>query len=172
MWNELVTLFTEMHVIPAVCLILGVILSIIEIFTPGYGIFGILGAILVALGIIFRMIFGGSLAQLFIMVFIIAFVVIIAFMIMVRSAKYGWLSRSPIIQNGSALSKEYLAKEDKVNARLLGKEGIVKAECRPVGRIEADEELYDVISEGDFIPLGTVVRIIAIEGNKIVVKRV
>ena len=172
MWTDLVTLFTEMHVIPAVCLILGIILCIIEIFTPGLGIFGLLGAILVVIGIIFRMVFGGSLSQLFIMVFAISFVIIIAFMIMIRSARYGWLSRSPIILNATALSREQLAKEDKENARLLGKEGIVKAECRPAGKIEIEEEIYDVVSEGEFITNGTVVRVVAIEGNKITVKRV
>ena len=38
--------------------------------------------------------------------------------------------------------------------------------------IEIEEEIYDVVSEGEFITNGTVVRVVAIEGNKITVKRV
>ena len=53
-WQEVALVFTEIGWIPAICLILGMILIIVEIFQPGFGFFGIAGGILVVIGIIVR----------------------------------------------------------------------------------------------------------------------
>ena len=42
-WQEVALVFTEIGWIPAICLILGMILIIVEIFQPGFGFFGIAG---------------------------------------------------------------------------------------------------------------------------------
>ena len=53
-WDEIALVFTEIGWIPAVCIILGLICIIIEIFQPGFGVFGITGTILLVVGIAVR----------------------------------------------------------------------------------------------------------------------
>ena len=53
----------------------------------------------------------------------------------------------------------------------LGMEGITISELRPSGFIEIDGERVDALSEGNFIPKGTSVKVVKIEGSKIIVRR-
>ena len=57
--QEIVYLFQEMNVAAAICLGIGLILLIIEIFTPGFGLFGIAGVIMSIIGIVLRATAGG-----------------------------------------------------------------------------------------------------------------
>ncbi|PHS29166.1 MAG: hypothetical protein COA82_12940 [Alkaliphilus sp.] len=55
---------------------------------------------------------------------------------------------------------------------LLNKEGLVKSYLRPTGRIEIEGEVYDVIADGDFVEKGLRVKVIKVEGRKIVVNKI
>ena len=53
----------------------------------------------------------------------------------------------------------------------LGEVGVVVHQLRPSGVIEmADGKRLDVVSEGAFIPVGQKVKVIAIEGRRILVR--
>lgn len=54
---------------------------------------------------------------------------------------------------------------------LVGKSGTVLTELRPAGTAEIDGRPVDVVSEGAFLPKGTSVRVIAVEGMRVVVRR-
>lgn len=58
------------------------------------------------------------------------------------------------------------------NAVYLGSEGQVSADLRPAGKGMFDGRLLDIVSDGEFIDAGTVVKIILHEGSRIVVARV
>ena len=96
MWNEFIQLFTQMSPIAAICLIVGLILAIIEIFQPGIGIFGTLGAILLVVGVVIRMAAGGTFQQLFYMVFCIVLILVATFLLMIRMARMGWLTKTAL----------------------------------------------------------------------------
>jgi membrane-bound ClpP family serine protease len=53
---------------------------------------------------------------------------------------------------------------------LKGKTGVVTKICRPVGNVDFDGVMLEVISQGEFIETGTAVEVIEIEGNRVVVK--
>lgn len=53
---------------------------------------------------------------------------------------------------------------------LIGKQGTVVNELRPVGKIQVAGELYSAISRGAFLPKGCQVVVLAIEINNLVVK--
>ena len=57
-FTEIGILFTGMTVPALIALILGFVFVVIEIFQPGFGIFGIVGGILITLGIVLRALVG------------------------------------------------------------------------------------------------------------------
>jgi membrane-bound ClpP family serine protease len=57
-------------------------------------------------------------------------------------------------------------------ALLKGREGVVLSPLRPSGSIEIDGRPVDVVSDGRFVEAGTVVRVIRVEGARVVVEPV
>jgi membrane-bound serine protease (ClpP class) len=54
---------------------------------------------------------------------------------------------------------------------LVGRAGVVLARLAPGGKIETKEgEIFDVVAEGDFVEAGRRVRIVAVEGTRVVVR--
>lgn len=170
--ESFVTLFTTMEIATALCLICGLILIFIEIFQPGFGIFGISGGVLLLIGVILQAITSNyNLTQIIILIFLLILILFIAFLIMMRSLKYGWLSRSPIIQNETAVPQG-LTDGTEDFSFLLGKEGITKTFLRPVGKAEFDGKDYDVVAyQGAAFEEGISVIVCETEGSRIVVKK-
>ncbi len=61
--------------------------------------------------------------------------------------------------------------ERKRTSELVGRRGRALSMLRPAGRAEFDGELYDVVTEGDFVQPGEPVEITAVHGNRIIVRR-
>lgn len=57
-------------------------------------------------------------------------------------------------------------------ASLHGAVGTTNTPLRPAGVVRFDDKFVDVVSDGGFIPAGTRVQVIAVEGTRIVVKEV
>jgi membrane-bound ClpP family serine protease len=57
-------------------------------------------------------------------------------------------------------------------AELLGAIGTTNTPLRPAGMVKFGEKFVDVVSDGGFIPAGTRVQVIQVEGTRIVVKEV
>jgi membrane-bound serine protease (ClpP class) len=53
----------------------------------------------------------------------------------------------------------------------LGKEGESQTVLRPSGKDIFDEEILDVVAEGEMIPKDTRIKVIRVEGNRIVVAK-
>lgn len=171
-WQEVALVFTEIGWIPAICIILGLIFIIIEIFQPGFGFFGICGGILVAVGIAVRMYYSGAgnpIIQLIVMVGVVALILLIALAIMLISIKMGWLSRTAFVENSTAVSKDY-SKGTGDFSFLIGQRGTTLTALRPSGTVEIEGKKYDVVSQADFIDKDQLVEVIEVEGVRIVVK--
>jgi membrane-bound serine protease (ClpP class) len=56
-------------------------------------------------------------------------------------------------------------------AILLGKVGVAKTTLRPSGKADIDGRLEDVVSQGEFLAAGEPVRVVAVEGTRVVVER-
>lgn len=170
--QEFVTLFKNMPIASIICLIIGIVLIIIEIFQPGFGIFGILGGALSIVGIVLRVLVGDGnvFAQIFILLFFDVIIILIAFFAMLLTAKKGWLNRSPLIQNDTAVDKDHSEGTADYSA-LVGMLGIAVTDLRPVGRANIDCEAYDVVADGFFIKKGEGIKVVSVEGSKITVTR-
>jgi len=156
--------------IPAIAYVLlaaGVILAVIELCIPGFGICGT-GAIIffiasvvfaaksVAAGIVFGVI-----------VLLIVAAILVAFSIMASKGKFV----KPLVLKDSLGSKEgYSSSRD--FAFLLGKEGCARSTLRPAGRVEINGKTYDVVTSGEFIEGDTPVRVTEVSGSRIVVEKV
>lgn len=89
-WEEVALVFSDIGWVPAICLILGMILIIVEIFQPGFGFFGITGGILVVVGIIVRIYNNGGgnpIIQFFVLLAVVLGVLAVAAVVMMIALK-------------------------------------------------------------------------------------
>jgi Membrane-bound serine protease (ClpP class) len=172
-WQEVDILFSEISVGAAVCLGLGIVFIIIEVFSPGFGFFGISGLLLLILGIVLRVVArdnnGNPLFQILLLLLLSSVIIIVAFIIMSQSAKKGWLSRTPIIMADSAVPTGITGGTADYT-ELLGKDGVAQSMLRPAGIATIDGKRYDVVAEGAFIDADTEITVSKVEGVRIVVR--
>lgn len=165
--DQFVSLFTGMDIVTAICLCIGILLAIVEIFQPGFIALGVMSAILLVTGVVLRVSTETGedvFAMTFMLAFMIVLVLVIAFFIMVQTVRRSWLVGTP--ESDDEL--------DDVDAsvdysHLKGKLGVATTMLRPVGKVEINDEIYEVIADGFFINRGQVVKVIATIGSKITV---
>ncbi|OEK05447.1 NfeD family protein [Roseivirga misakiensis] len=143
-------------------ILIGLVLVVVElIFIPGTTIFGILGALLVAVGVYFTYENYGNTTGTY--VFIGSAVAGGGLLIYGLKAKT-W-KRFAL---GSQINSK--VKEGYVDALRLDMSGLAQSDLKPIGKAEFDGKTYEVSSQGDLIDAGSTVRIVRINGNKIIVK--
>ena len=147
--------------------VLGIVLLGVEIFLiPGFGIAGILGIIGIVAGIF--MSFG--LANIAISAFSIFISLIIDIILIIIITRF--VVKSKGFSNKIALNSDTSGYYSSVSFDyLLNKEGIADTFFRPTGYVIIDDKKYDAISEGEFIEKGSNLKVVLVEGNKIVVKK-
>ncbi|NLJ79343.1 MAG: nodulation protein NfeD, partial [Tissierellia bacterium] len=148
--------------------ITGLILLVVEAIVPGFGLPGISGIVLVVLGTVLAM---GSLVSALMSVSIAIIITAIITILLIKHGK-----RIPHLDN-IVLNARHIQEEEKQEIvsgydEYLNSEGISISELRPSGKIEIDGRRLDAISEGAFIPRGSDIEVIRVEGNKIIVRRI
>lgn len=152
-----------------ICAVAGIILMLVEVFMPGFGLPGLAGLALLLAAIVLTWVEYGAYAGLGATLIVIA-VSAIALTISFKSATSGKLSRSPLILRESrGRAESYRANEDM--SRLLGMEGMALSVLRPAGTAEFDGERIQVVSAGDFIEKGARIKVVEVEGARIQVKQ-
>lgn len=171
-FTEIGLLFTGMTVPALIALILGFVFVVIEIFQPGFGIFGIVGGILIVLGIVLRALVGDGnvFAQVFLLIFFEAVGILIAFLVLILTAKRGWLNRSPLVESGTAVSTAH-SEGTADYSGLVGETGIAVTDLKPVGKAQIGDRTVEVVSDGFYISKGEAVKVVGAEGVKISVER-
>lgn len=152
----------------ALFFILGIMGLVLEIFiSPGFGIAGVTGLLLLGWGVFLLVVDVTRAVQA---VVIALLVTIMLFLIGVRGA--GKLRLWQRLSLGSRQYKEegYLAPKTDL-ARYVGHTGTVLTPLRPSGTIEVGNVRLDVVSEGEYIPRGVKVKVIGVEGSRVVVRR-
>lgn len=152
----------------------GVILLLTEIFViPGFGIAGISGIVLIFLSIFLSLIGSGPFitSETISMAIIqLAFAIIAALVLIFLLAKH--LPKSSLF-NRLVLSESEKAEEGFVSVseepELLGKTGVAITILRPVGIAEIEGKRVEVVSDGEFIQPGTKIKVIKVEGMRVLV---
>ncbi|HEY7327901.1 MAG TPA: NfeD family protein [Gemmataceae bacterium] len=164
--------------------LLGLILIGLEIFViPGFGVTGISGIILV-LGSIGLVAYGhwprsneewigyGQALGPFTLTIVGA--IVSAFMLARYLPQIPYANRlilKPQEESGEFGEEPADSIQPEI-AALLGAIGVAATPLRPAGKVQFGDEFIDVVAEGSYVQPGTRVRVIEIEGNRIVVKEV
>ena len=151
-----------------ICFVIGIGLLILEAFMPGFGAPGITGIILEVITLVLTWFEHGPVATLG-MLLIVLLVLTIAISTSLRSITKGRLSKSSLVHSETESNEDgYRSIQDL--AVFMDKEGTATSVLRPTGIADFEGVRLNVSSEGDFIPAGTKVRIVKVEGAKILVR--
>ncbi|MEG2719177.1 MAG: NfeD family protein [Clostridia bacterium] len=150
------------------CFVLGIVLLIIEVFMPGFGLPGISGVLLEIAAIVMTYLWHGGLAALGVTLIILA-VIALVISLALRSVNKGKLSKSPIILNASESAAEGFSATKDMEV-FLGKEGVTTTVLRPSGMAEFDGVKLNVVADGEYIPQNVRVKIDHVEGARVVVR--
>ena len=148
-----------------VLIICAIILFAVETFIPG-GILGIIGIIaLVAAIIVGYTAFPGYGTMIAVGIFLVT---IVLFILWLKILPKTWIAK--ILTIDKDLSDAHGTNESIEN--LLDKEGETLCSLRPSGFAEIEGKKIDVISEGEMIDKGAKVKVIEVESNRVVVKKI
>ena len=151
----------------ALCLLLGMGLIVAEVFLPGFGLPGVAGIALVGVGTILAGMHFGALTAVALLLVIIAVLAMLISWIL-RSAAKGDVSQSKLFLH----QKDELGDQQQDMQVLVGHDGKTLSVLRPSGIGDFDGVRLNVVTEGEFIENGTPIRIVRVEGGKIVVKAI
>lgn len=152
-----------------ICMLVGVVLLLVEVFMPGFGIPGISGCALLGAGIIMTWIQFGAKVGLGITVVVLALLAILISVAM-RSVAKGKLGKSEFVLNEDMSSEKNESSEDMLS--LIGEVGEVSTVLRPVGVAEFECGRLNVMTEGEYIERGAKVVITRVDGTTVFVKKV
>lgn len=145
--------------------LLGMIFLILEAMAPGFGIFGIGGIVSIVLSIIMA---SNSVLQAFIYIVLAFIVTIVTVIFALRKLPRRKISKTLFLN--TELNKQEGFISSKENDEYINKEGISASDLRPSGKIEIDGVILDAISQNTFIEKGKLIKVIKVEGSKIIVK--
>jgi len=164
-------------VIEILIFVAGVILLLIEIFViPGFGIFGVLGIIMIMAGLFLGLISDfpmvePDLLSTAIIQLASAFVLGIAVIaVLLKFLPKTGMWKNLILDKNISAQSGYTSYEN--FNELIGKEGKALTVLRPAGTALIDGKRLDVVTPGDFINKGTKIKVIEVEGSKIVVEKI
>lgn len=170
-WQSFVMLFSEMSPVVTILFILGVVLMIGETFMPGIGALGLCGAACFIAAIIVRMVQGGNIYMLVYMLFFGVAIVGGCFWLISSLIAKGKLEKTKMFSVGTALP-EGITEGTKDFTYLLGKIGKTTTFLRPIGIAEIEGEIFDVIAKSGIIEAGATVKVVTVEGQKVLVEPV
>jgi membrane-bound ClpP family serine protease len=160
-------LFETINTVSVVLFAVGMVLLLIELFIPGFGIFGGLGLVALVLCIVFQ---AKSVLEALILLLGIGAIVIVLSLIAARSLKRGWLYRSPLVLKDSEEKENgYVSNDD--YSHLAGKTGRSITPLRPSGAADFDGLKADVVTEGEFIPVNMPIIVLGVVGSRIIVRQ-
>ena len=145
---------------------LGFIFIIIEMFVPGFGVPGALGIAFLVIGIIVT---ANTVLEVLILIMIILAILGILISVILNSASKGKLSGKIVLSTSMKNEDGYIGISDM--QYFLNKQGTAITVLRPAGTVDFDGVKLDVVSEGDYIPKGSVVKVIKVSGRRIVVRK-
>lgn len=156
----------------------GLGLLALELFViPGFGVAGVLGLacmfsslLLTLIGLPLSVTLSTSawvepLARVSAALVLTLFGMVIALRYLPRSRA----GRGLVLASATARNEGFVSADQ---SRFLGQVGVAESDLRPVGVARFGEERVDVVSEGEYVIRGSSVRVVQIEGARIVVRAV
>lgn len=145
----------------------GILLIIFELHVPGVGLFGLAGVVSILASIFLTL--GGDLPALNILAGSLVLAVLL-FLLILKYLPSSGLWHKLILKDAENTKDGFVSGQD--YNRYLGQKGVVISILRPAGTIEIEEVHLDVISEGQYVEAGRWVKVVNINGTRIVVQPV
>ncbi len=152
--------------LPIILIVIGLALVLVEVYLiPGFNVVGILGLLVIAFAVGFAFVEYGSLGGLLTLAGSATAVVGI-FYFLWQSGAWDKFVLSANLKKDDADA----AAEREQRVRYLGKTGSAVTPLRPTGVAEIEGERIEVMTEGEFIASGSLVRIVAMDRRRYFVR--
>lgn len=153
-------------VVVIIALFAGTALLLLECFVPGIGIPGITGGILVLFAIV------ALVPHIGWYVVLIALAVVLLIILAVSAfAKSAGRGQNPLVLDARTDRDSGFSANNDCRG-LINKEGISVTQLRPAGIALIDGNRVDVVTDGEFIEVNVPVKVVDIEGRRIIVKKI
>lgn len=150
-----------------ILLLAGIILIVAELFVPG-GILGLLGAGAIIGSLLMS---GYDVGQMAFSIGIAFLIAIAASVILFRRVGLEkGIFRHIILRESTATELGYVSAKNRLD--LIGLEGIALTPLRPSGTGEFNGERIDIVSEGGLIEKGKRIKVVKVEGVRVVVREI
>jgi len=165
-----------------VLFLVGVACLVMEVFIiPGFGIFGLGGGIMVLASLVLASqtfvlpTTSGEVRELRDSLLIVggALVGLLGFAMFMRR----YLPNTPLLKRimlpapEDEAFQQILQRESLVNYQhLVGRRGVTTTQLTPSGKAILDDQLIDVISEGELVKLDTEIEVVEVHGNRVIVR--
>jgi membrane-bound serine protease (ClpP class) len=138
-------------------MVLGMVLLVAEVaIIPGFGVAGMSAAALIIGGAVYAgATFGLSWG--------------VGSLLLSGAATWAILSIVPRTRAGRALVLDAALKSPPASAIVEGQEGVALTALRPAGAAQIGGQRVDVVADGGFVDAGRAVRVVVVEGARIVV---
>jgi membrane-bound serine protease (ClpP class) len=146
-------------------LALGLGLIVAEVFFPSFGVLSVLAtaALVGSVAMAFQESTAMGVRFLIAIALLVPATIVLGFKLFPRSP----LGKR-MVMSGPTFEA---IKTDALAGTLLGQEGAVEADCRPAGMARLDGRRVDVVTRGEWIEAGVRVRVVEVQGNRVVVAR-
>ncbi|MDR1619972.1 MAG: hypothetical protein LBS18_04850 [Clostridiales bacterium] len=148
-----------------ICLGIGILLFVIEMFTPGLGIPGFVGALAFFAAVLLQI---NNPVGIVFMVALALFLISVGLLVFFRIVSGRKFENSKVVLNEkiNGFSTNLTGKEAQA---LTGGMGKAVTPLRPAGKAEFDGAVLDVSTAGEYLPEGTRVTVEKVEGLRILV---
>ena len=147
-----------------VLLAAGLIFMLLEVFLPG-GILGLIGFLLLIGGIISGFFYSAT----------VGFILLLSSLVIGLISLYLWVKYFPNSRFGNFLFPSDNAEDwhsyKEEDSLYLNQIGTLESDCHPCGTARINGNRVDVISRGEVIEKGAIIKVIETKGNRIIVTK-
>jgi membrane-bound ClpP family serine protease len=146
-------------------IVIGLVALAIELFIlPGFGVAGIIGlALLIGGAVLAWTAYGAFYGGLFMAIIAILAIGLGFFILRSNAVKKRFVLDTRLEKGGGTDSSDL--------SNFIGLNGETRTDLRPAGIAIIDNQRIDVVSEGGFIEKGTDIRVVAVDGPRVIVAR-
>ncbi|WP_442852175.1 NfeD family protein [Staphylococcus sp. E463] len=157
----------DVNILSVILFAIGVLFVIIELFIVG-AVIGIIGIILISISIVML---GNNLLLMLGNVIVALILSIIEWVVLVKIFKKNipFLDKV-ILKDSTNVESGFTSHDDR--SHLVGKTAQTVTDLRPAGIIKLDDERIDAVSDGTFILRNRQVKILEVEGTRVVVREI
>ncbi|CAH1214119.1 hypothetical protein PAECIP111893_03776 [Paenibacillus plantiphilus] len=146
--------------------LIGLVLLVSELFIPSFGILGILGTASLIGGILLSA--ADTRTAIISLVIALAVAALIVIFVAIRFKHLGIWNKF-ILKDQLTTDEGYVSTATR--ATLLGRTGTALTPLRPAGTAVIEDERVDVVTSGEFISAGAAVKVVKVDGARIVVQQ-